>query len=83
MATDDTEIVIGDPERLRDIQSGNHTVDFVSSERVFNFKEDVYLELLIQWQTAKGTSPDLWMRLGQIELKSEFSERSCPRRCQG
>lgn len=83
MAIDDTDVVIGDPDRLRDIKTGDHRVDFVSSEVVFNFEEDLYLQLLIQWQTAKGTTPELWSRLGRIELKSELSEHICPRQCQG
>jgi hypothetical protein len=83
MAADDSEVVIGDPDRLREIKAGADSVDFVSCERVFNFQEDIYLELLVEWQTAKGTTLDLWNRLGQIELKSEFSERPCQRWCQG
>jgi hypothetical protein len=83
MAVADTEIIIGDPERLREIKSGDQSVDFVSQDNVFNFEEDVYLQLLIEWQTAKGTSPNLWQRLGHIELKSEFSEYPCQRECQG
>jgi len=81
MAAEDTEIVIGDPERLREIKSGARPVDFVARERVFNFEEDVYLQLLLEWQTAKGTSPDLWQRLGRVELKNELSEYSCQRAC--
>jgi hypothetical protein len=83
MAVEDTEIIIGDPERLREIKSGDQPVDFVSQERVFNFEEEVYIQLLIEWQTAKGTSPDLWQRLGRVELKNELSEYSCQRECQG
>jgi hypothetical protein len=83
MAVADTEIIIGDPERLREIKTGAQPVDFVSQERVFKFEEDVYLQLLIEWQTAKGTSPDLWQRLGRVELKSEFSEYPFHRECQG
>jgi len=83
MAVEDSEIVIGDPERFSQIKSGDQSVDFVSRERVFNFEEDVYLQLLIEWQTAKGTSPDLWQRLGHAELKDPSIEFPRQRACQG
>ncbi len=83
MAAEKTEVVIGDPDRFREIKSGDHPIDFVSYDSVFNFEEDVYLQLLIEWQTSKGTNPELWTRLGQIQLRAESDSFSCRRACQG
>jgi hypothetical protein len=77
ITAEENEIIIGDPERLAEIKSGDHGIACVSYERVFNFEEDVYIELVREWETSKATSLDVWKSLGHIELPNEADEHSC------
>ncbi len=75
------EIVICDPERFSDIKSGDYGVASVSYDRVFNFEEDAYRQLLSQWEMSRETNSDAWQRLGHIELPNDSDEHSCPFWC--
>jgi hypothetical protein len=81
ITSEDNEIIIGDPERLAEIKSGDHGIACVSYERVFNFEEDAYLELVREWEASKATSSAAWMRLGHIDLPNEADDNSCPFWC--
>ncbi len=81
ITAEENEIVIGDPDRLSEIRSGDHGIACVSYERVFNFDEDVYVDLVREWEKTKETSSDAWMRLGNIELPKEVDDHSCYRWC--
>jgi hypothetical protein len=81
MTAEENEIIIGDPDRLADIKSGDHAIACVSYDRVFNFEEDTYLELVREWETSNETSSDMWMRLGHIELPKDADEHPCPHWC--
>jgi hypothetical protein len=77
MSAEDDQILIVDPERLAEVQSGEHSIASVSFERVFNFDEDAYHELLCEWRMSKETNHEAWTRLGHLETANDI-EDSCP-----
>jgi hypothetical protein len=76
MSVEQSEIVVCDPEKLEAIKSGEHALASVAHDRVFNFEEDAYHELLLEWKMSKETSPATWMRLGNVEVMNEVEDHS-------
>ncbi len=81
MTAEESEIIIGDPDRLSDIEAGDHGIVCVAYESVFNFEEDAYQQLLREWETSNETSLDAWRRLGHLELPNDADDHSCHRWC--
>jgi hypothetical protein len=77
MTAENSEIIVGDPDRLSEIEAGKQTMLSVSPERVFNFEEDAYRELLHDWESSTKTSADAWTRLGHFELPKHRHRLSC------
>ena len=71
MSTEQSEIIVGDPQKLAEIKSGEHAIASVARDRVFNFEEETFHELLLEWRMSKETSPSTWMRLGNIEVPND------------
>jgi hypothetical protein len=67
MTNADKGVLVADPGLLDEIGSGIHRPVTAPRESVFNFNEDVFDELVVQWHESKQTSAATWAKLDQFQ----------------
>lgn len=73
MTAEESEILIVNPAKLK-AKTFDDAIDGVPYEQVFNFDEDVYQKLLLEWETQRKTSSDSWKRLGHLDISNDADE---------
>jgi len=67
MTTSDKGVHVADPGLLDEIKSGIHAAIRVAPDKVFDFDERVFNELLTQWHTSKQTEAATWAKLAPFQ----------------
>jgi hypothetical protein len=67
MTVSERGVHVADPGLLDEIKSGIHAPVAVTPEKVFNFDESVFNELVVQWHSFKQTSAETWTKLGNFQ----------------
>lgn len=60
-------VLVVDPGLLGEIESGVSQAATAPWDRVFNFDERIFDDLLAQWRSAQQTSVATWAKLGHFQ----------------